>query len=63
MKVILPCRENVNLPLEVLLIEPETEFEEQWLRNKEIVNSFHKCGQSPADYVGLKLVLMKKPTA
>ena len=39
-----------------LMIVPETNFEATWLRRFNPTKSFHKTGQSPADYLGLKLV-------
>lgn len=48
---------NIKRLGEDLIIIPETDFEADWLRSKDpaIVNVFHKCGQSAADYIGLKL--------
>ncbi|MDX9798577.1 MAG: hypothetical protein RBT05_06960 [Bacteroidales bacterium] len=36
-----------------ILIVPETDFEEEWLRSFKIGEVFHKCGISPAEYVGI----------
>lgn len=47
-----------------LLIEPETDFEEQWMRQikDEEMISFHKCGASKADYIGIKIKTVKSAT-
>lgn len=38
-----------------ILIVPETDFEEEWLRSFKIGEVFHKCGISPAEYVGIMI--------
>lgn len=40
---------------DAIIIEPETEFESEWLRSFKIDKTFHKTGLSPSDYIGLKI--------
>lgn len=48
---------KVNLLPDGIIIEPETEFEAEYLQSIKIEQSeiFHKCGVSASDYLGLKI--------
>ena len=38
-----------------IIIEPQTEFEEEWLNNFTIGKVFHKFGQDLSHYIGIKI--------
>ena len=40
---------------DAIIIEPETEFESEWLHSFEIGEVFHKTGISASDYLGIKI--------
>ncbi|MBT5419446.1 MAG: hypothetical protein HOK80_01035, partial [Candidatus Cloacimonetes bacterium] len=51
---------KVTLTNEDLLIEPETEFETEYLSNFEVDKVFHKTGQTLAHLLGIKIKRKKE---
>ena len=51
---------KVTLTKEDLLIEPETEFETEYLSNFEVDEVFHKTGQTLAHLLGIKIKRKKE---
>ena len=52
---------KVNILCDGLIIEPETDFEEQYLNGFKVGQGYLKFGDSPAHLVGLKIVNNKAP--
>lgn len=52
---------KVKLLNDGLLIEPETEFEEQYMHgmNSDLI-AFKKCGSTPSDLIGIKITIEKQ---
>ena len=38
-----------------IIIEPQTEFEEEWLQAFNLSKVFHKFGQDLSHYIGIKI--------
>ena len=40
---------------DAIMVEPETEFEEEWLQSFRLGDVFHKCRDGTTHYIGIKI--------